>query len=48
MNIEKLKEQIRKDLGLESVQESYVTEPKVFDLSTELLTAKQKDAHAEI
>lgn len=48
MEIEKLKEQIRKDLGLDQVQESYVTEPKVFDLSTELLTQKQKEAHSEL
>ena len=48
MNIKKLKQQIRKDLGLDLLPEAYVTEPKRFELNTELLSQKSKDAHAEI
>ena len=45
MNIKNIKDQIRKDLGL---NESYVTASKKFSLNTELLSNKAKTAHQEM
>ncbi len=45
VKLKDIKKGIRKDLGL---QESYVTASKVFDLNTELLSQKAKDAHQKL
>ena len=45
-----LKEWIRKDLGLDKkiLKESYVTKAQKYDLPTELLSQKTKDAHQRL
>ena len=50
MNEEQIKNLIKKDLGLNKnkLNESYVTQAKKYDLSTELLSAKSKSAHQAI
>lgn len=41
-----LKQMIREDLGL--VNEAYITQPKKYDLPTELLSKKNKDDHQKL
>jgi len=50
MDEKKIKEQIRKDLGLDTgpMTEAYVTKAKKYDLRTELLSQKTKAAHQEL
>jgi len=50
MNDKTLKEIIQEELGLkkQSLKESYVTQAKKYDLSTELLSDKNKAAHQEL
>lgn len=50
MNDKTLKEIIQEELGLKkkSLKESYVTQAKKYDLSTELLSDKNKAAHQEL
>ena len=47
MNDKTLKQIIREELGLktDSLNESYVTQAKKYNLTTELLTDKNKAAH---
>ena len=50
MNDKTLKQIIREELGLENeqVNESYVTQAKKYDLPTELLSSKNKEAHQKL
>jgi len=49
MNDKTLKELIREELGLtETINESYVTQAKKYDLNTELLSAKNKESHQKL
>ena len=50
MNDKTLKQIIREELGMpnEAVNESYVTQAQVYNLSTELLSSKNKEAHQKL
>ena len=50
MNDKTLKQIIREELGLEDEQinESYVTQAQVYNLSTDLLSSKNKEAHQKL
>ena len=50
MNDKTLKQIIREELGIEKeqVNESYVTQAQVYNLSTELLSSKNKEAHQKL
>ena len=48
VTVKEMKDQIRHDLGLDIIDESYVAQPKEFDLKTESLSEKAKKAHKEL
>lgn len=49
MKKSEVKQIIRKSLGVdETLDESYVAQPKIYDLNTEMLLSKTKDAHKEL
>ena len=48
MNEKQLKKIISDSLGKSKLSESYVTQTKKYELSTELLSSKAKDAHQEL
>lgn len=48
MDEKKLKKLVREDLGLDQLQESYVTKAKKYDVSTEMLSKKNLKAHQEL
>ena len=48
MDEKTLKQRIRKDLGLNDLNESYVTKAQKYNLPTELLSNKTKEAHQQL
>lgn len=48
MNEKYIKDMIRRDLKLEKLNEAYVTKAKKYDLPTDLLSEKTKQAHQEL
>ena len=48
INNKKIKDLIKRDLGLKTVSESYVTQAKKYDLTTDLLSQKNIEAHQQL
>jgi len=48
MNENFIKNMIKKDLGLKQIDESYVTKTKKYEITTELLSPKNLEAHQEL
>ena len=48
MNETYIKNMIKKDLGLEKINESYVTKAKKYEITTELLSQKNLEAHQKL